>query len=373
MAKKKHWSYVESRKHWVGHFHHKKKTNRRAARRVIATHAECPEENYEFLMARWRTVAFDLEVDYTSDAPLRLGVALEEWLEYVKRYRDIKTMKLYRRTASRLFESMGNILVNQVNLSHTDKFATMLTRKYRVSDQTKVSICKEAKAFFSFLVDREVLDKKPRFPDIQCTKKEMRAYTPEQLFLIRQRINFMVQRSKGSNVFLRAQLRVITMAMHTGMRGGEIRNLLINNISIEKRCIYLRDNENWRIKGRREDKPIPINDALLEFLVLDLRHRSPSEVWYLDNGKGRKTYSYACDMAKAIRAHGIAIGMNPAEMPKPIHGIRSCVATMMSEKGRDIVSIQKLLRHKDINTTRNYINTEKRDLKSSVDVLEYTG
>ena len=110
-------------------------------------------------------------------------------------------MKLYPRTASRLFESMGNILVNQVNLSHTDKFATMLTRKYRVSDQTKVSICKEAKAFFSFLVDREVLDKKPRFPDVQCTKKEMRAYTPEQLFLIRRQNGYDCNNSKATMYF----------------------------------------------------------------------------------------------------------------------------------------------------------------------------
>ena len=162
------------------------------------------------------------------------------------------------------------------------------------------------------------------------------------------------------------------MAMHTGMRGGEIRNLLIDNISIKERCIYLRDNENWRIKGRREDKPIPINDTLLAFLLTDLRHRSPSEVWFLDNGEGEIAYSYACDMAKAIRAHGIAIGMNPAKMPKPIHGIRACVAKMCNDKGRDIVSIQKLLRHEDIKTTRKYINAEKTDLKSSVDVLQYS-
>ena len=45
---------------------------------------------------------------------------------------------------------------------------------------------------------------------------------------------------------------------------------------------------------------------------------------------------------------------------------------MMSEKGRDIVSIQKLLRHKDIKTVRKYINAEKTDLKSSVDVLQYS-
>ena len=49
-----------------------------------------------------------------------------------------------------------------------------------------------------------------------------------------------------------------------------------------------------------------------------------------------------------------------------------CVAKMCKYKGRDIVSIQKLLRHEDIKTTRKYINAEKTDLKSSVDVLQYS-
>ena len=371
-TRKSQWSFDKTKRVWLGHFHSKQTSNGRATRRQIATEKQCPVEDYEYLLSKWRIKLHSIELEGKGISTPRLKTALEDWLKYVKRYRDMKTMKLYKRTANRLLEAMGNIDISTIGFSHTDDFANLLRTKYKNGPETQRSICKEAKVFFGFMVDREILYKKPRFPKIIVTKKEMRTYTEEQLFLIRQRINFMVQRSNGSDVFLRTQLRVITMAMHTGMRGGEIRNLLIDNISIKKRCIYLRENKDWRIKGRREDKPIPVNETLFTFLVADLRHRSPSEVWYLDNGTGNITYSQSCDMAKAIRSHGIAIGMNPNEMPKPIHGIRACVAKMCNDKGRDIVSIQKLLRHEDITTTRKYINAENSDLKSSVDVLEYT-
>ena len=368
--RKKPWSFDKSKEVWLGHFHNKRKANGRATRRQIATYKQCPEENYDFLMAQWRLKQHEMELDDNRKELTRLKPALEEWLNHVKTYRHRRTHELYARTASRLIEAMGNPMLSDINWKHTDKLVRLLRDNYKNSARTQISIIKETKTFLQFMKDRGYELEIPWFPEIEYTKKEIRVYSPEDLFLIQKRINFLMKNAKGRDVFLRTQLRVVTMAMHTGMRGGEIGNLLIENISIQQRCIYLRENQDWTIKGRREDKPIPVNSTLLTFLVHDLSHRSPHERWFLDNGEGKRAYTDRTSISRAIKKHAIAIGIPPSNLPKPVHGIRAAFATMMSDNKVDLVTIQKLMRHRDITTTRGYVNTERKELQEAVETLD---
>ena len=148
----------------------------------------------------------------------------------------------------------------------------------------------------------------------------------------------------------------------TGLRISELLNLKIFDIDFENciiRCIG---------KGNKE-RIVPIGEYVVKYLQEYLNYRSlflkkkNSDYLFLNNlGTKLSRFSFFKILKKLLQNKNINKEVSP-------HSIRHSFATHMLECGADLRSIQELLGHSDISTTRIY--THISNIKVKNDYIEY--
>tara|TARA_R100000808_G_C2153869_1_gene164490 strand:+ start:3208 stop:4356 length:1149 start_codon:yes stop_codon:yes gene_type:complete len=367
---RKLWGYDQRDKAWIGYFRSSEDPDKRASRRVIATYSECPEEDYDYLISRWEAVAARLQ-----NKPRRPGLgdtrvkeALNLWYESIE---DPRTLELYELTGRRFLKVTGNVKLEEISIRETLSYRRVLEKK-GLAKATVHSQLRQLRAFFGFCVEAKLLEHRPfiKFPKV--TQKDPRIYTEDELYSIIEKIVLSISNAKAHfryRFHRLAQLRVFVVAMETGMRCSEIFYLRLQDIKLGDRSLLLREKKGFSIKGNREDGGIDISEALYKFLLEDLSSRGEHERWFCDNGRGDRAYKRSADVARAIKQHAKDIGMT--EIPKPVHGIRATVCTRLLKNGINIVTVQGILRHKDVTTTRKYANSKSLENKKALDELQW--
>lgn len=147
---------------------------------------------------------------------------------------------------------------------------------------------------------------------------------------------------------------MMKMALYSGMRRGELFNLMWKDINFDRGFITIRDP-----KGGKSQK-VPLNDAARAVIKTQKRTRSP----YVFPGlKGKKRVT-AAKGAKRIRKN--------AGLPddfRPFHGLRHVYASMLASSGKvDMYTLQKLLTHKSPVMTQRYAHLRDEALKRASDL-----
>ena len=367
---RKLWGYDKRDKAWIGYFRSSEDPNKRASRRTIATFRECPEEDYDYLISRWKVVNAYLQNEPSRPGfgDTRLKPALKLWYGSLE---NPRTLELYELTGERFLKATGNVKLKEISIRETLKFRGVLEGMGLARD-TVHSKLRELRAFFGFCVESEILDRRPYIKFPKLTAKDPRIYSEEELYAIVERIVLKIATKKAHSRYRfhrLAQLRVFVVAMETGMRCSEIFYLRLQDIKLGDRSLLLREKEDFRIKGNREDGGIDISESLYQFLLEDLSTRGEHERWFCDNGRGDRAYKRSADVARAIKEHAKDIGMT--EIPKPVHGIRATVCTRLLKNGINIVDVQGILRHMDIATTRKYTNEKSLKNRKALDQLKW--
>ena len=143
---------------------------------------------------------------------------------------------------------------------------------------------------------------------------------------------------------------IVTTALQTGMRKGEILNLKWSNIDFEFMFIEVLETKSG--KSRR----IPISSKLKK--VLD---NIPKTCEYVFNINGEKIGDIKKCWNTAIRNSGVKNFR--------FHDLRHTAATRMLEKGVDVVTVKEILGHASIQTTMRYVHTETRRKKFAIEIL----
>ena len=161
-------------------------------------------------------------------------------------------------------------------------------------------------------------------------------------------------------------LRAYMLMRYTGMRASEVVNLKLEDIDIERKLIYIRDNDDTdhSVKGGHEES-VPIAEKLGVFLNGDIPHRALKSVYYLEY-QNKQAYTRPENLTRVFSRYLSQIGI---EEVKPLHIFRYTLATELSQKGVNVQAIQKILRHKDIQTTLRYVNAASIETKPIVDLL----
>ncbi len=146
---------------------------------------------------------------------------------------------------------------------------------------------------------------------------------------------------------------IVTTALNTGMRRGEILNLKWEDVDIHQRLIYIIHSKSG------EKREIPINSLLLE-LLKRLRRSSRSDyVFCHEDGspfsKVDKGFRGACKRAgiKNLR----------------FHDLRHTFASHLVMNGVDLKTIQELLGHKSLEMTLRYAHLSPDHKRRAVDDL----
>jgi len=161
--------------------------------------------------------------------------------------------------------------------------------------------------------------------------------------------------SKG---YLNGQLpAIITLALHTGMRQGEILNLKWENIDMFKRAITIMQSKT------KEPKTIPINDTGFNMLLYKGKVVNMSGyVFTTQNGTRILNTNLQREFWKIVEKAKVENFR--------FHDLRHTFATRLVQSGVDLYSVAKLLGHKDIKTTQRYAHHHIDSLRQSVRVLD---
>jgi len=142
----------------------------------------------------------------------------------------------------------------------------------------------------------------------------------------------------------------------TGLRISELLNLKLSDIDLENcvvRCLG---------KGNKE-RIVPIGEYILFYLNKYLAVRSElskkqkSEFLFLNKlGSGLSRFSFFKILKKLLKEKQIYVDISP-------HTLRHSFATHMLEYGADLRTIQELLGHSDISTTKIYTHISNKQIK----------
>jgi site-specific recombinase XerD len=155
--------------------------------------------------------------------------------------------------------------------------------------------------------------------------------------------NFILQRLSTTNLDLRLENACILVMLHSGLRVGECVDLHLQDLDLPGKRLIIREG-----KGQR-DRPVYLSESACQAIHLYLQgtQRQPGDfIWLQKNGQPFST--------KTMRQRVIRIGVETGIEHLHPHRLRHTCATRLLNAGMDIVQIQKLLGHEDLNTTMLY-------------------
>ena len=148
----------------------------------------------------------------------------------------------------------------------------------------------------------------------------------------------------------------------TGLRVSELINLELNDIDLLEGIVIILG------KGSKE-RVVPIGDYAIKYLKMYLEHRNelikgenPTKLFLNNHGKPITRQGFFKILKKLLKEKGLNEEVSP-------HTLRHSFATHLVNRGADLRSIQEMLGHSDISTTKIY--TEVSDELIKKEYLEY--
>ena len=130
---------------------------------------------------------------------------------------------------------------------------------------------------------------------------------------------------------------IVTIALHTGMRRGEIFNLKWFDLDFDRGVIHVRKTKT------KLNRVVPMNGRVRE--VLNKQKRSSEFVFTSAKSNGR-----LMDVKKAFNTARMEAGIPDFQL----RDLRHSCATRLSDRGEELVTVAEILGHTDIRMTKRY-------------------
>ena len=138
---------------------------------------------------------------------------------------------------------------------------------------------------------------------------------------------------------------IITLAIETGMRRGEIAKLQWQHINLKKRTATLYDTKNT------EDRTIPLSTRALN-LLNGLPRNLSGKVFIMMPDSITRAFVRLCKMAEIEDLR--------------FHDLRHEATSRFFEKGLSIMEVSSITGHKDLTMLRNYTHLRAEDLANKL-------
>lgn len=155
----------------------------------------------------------------------------------------------------------------------------------------------------------------------------------------------------------------ILLALHTGMRLGELMALNWDKVDFLKKQIIVKDNFSVGVLGSTKGNKIryiPMTQDLYDHLIV----MSP-QVGFVLKGPDGLRFRPECSRTSihlvCARANLRLVGW---------HKLRHTFASRLAEKGVALLTIKELMGHSDIRTTMRYAHLGQHTLRDAIKVLE---
>jgi integrase len=148
---------------------------------------------------------------------------------------------------------------------------------------------------------------------------------------------------------------LVTFAIHTGLRLGEILNLKWEEVDLETGILDLRVRKNRRMLE------VPLNDKALS-VVRGWHGIRKCDVVFYNPETGGQWKDLWLGLKKACRKAGLS--------EVTWHTFRHTFASRLNRSGADLVTVKELLGHADIKTTMRYAHTNREAKRQAVRRLD---
>jgi integrase len=154
---------------------------------------------------------------------------------------------------------------------------------------------------------------------------------------------------------------LVTFALHTGMRMGEILALTWRGVDFSRRTVMVVRSKNG------ERRTIPVNETVLSVLKEKAKVRSlKTDVVFcskvftpIESGHLRRSFRLALSKAQIEDFR--------------FHDLRHTFATRLVQAGVDLYKVQRLLGHKSPIMTQRYAHHYPESLRDGVEILDQVG
>ena len=197
---------------------------------------------------------------------------------------------------------------------------------------------------FSLAVDAELLENNPCF---RVKKLKLNNQRTRVLSFEEEKKLFS---ALGENELVK---NIVTIALHTGMRRGEIFNLKWFDIDSNRGLIQVRESKS------NKKRFIPIN-ATVQKLLNGLKRKS--EFVFPSPKTGGKLDNVKRSFQRAVKDAGLE--------DFRFHDLRHTAATRMADLGADAFTLMKILGHSDIRMTSRYTHATDTALRRAVTNLD---
>ncbi|CAK1957258.1 Recombinase XerD [Vibrio crassostreae] len=151
----------------------------------------------------------------------------------------------------------------------------------------------------------------------------------------------------------------ISLLFLTGCRDSELRTVKWRNISLIDKTMFVESTKNGT------SMTVPLTPFMVELFreLLNMRQKGNPYVFF-----GRKERSHISQPRNAFTRIKERAGIkNPKEVC--FHVARHSFATNLIENNVDVLTVQRLMNHKDLSSTQRYVKHSKKKLLNSSDTL----
>lgn len=262
------------------------------------------------------------------------------------------TLRHYRESYKSITRIIDpDTLIKDMDGSMFGEFTINCKEKFDINDQTLFTYCRDLKTFMNFFMRCEYI------PTFRITlpkydKKNIEPYTDEELKKLLRKPTL---KTCSFNDYRNWAL--INFILSTGLRLNSFINVKVKDIDFNNEVVFVNVTKN------RKPLIIPLNKIIIKVLKEYLRIRQPEteEDYLFCNSYGEKLNKTTIN--QSLRSYNKKRGVNK----NGIHRYRHTFAKKWITNGGNVVTLQKILGHSNLQITQNYINLLVQDLKEEMD------
>lgn len=250
-----------------------------------------------------------------------------------------------------LVQFFGDFYLTDIDSCHIAEYKKVRLQqkvKYRDKLVSQSTVNKEVKLL------KSILKKAAKWKGIEIHDLELdlAAELPRERILTHHEIRVLVD---NANPPLK---QAIIIALNTGARAGEIISMRWENINLEKNFISITAQETKSKRIRR----IPINPELRKVFIRLNLSRNGNRYVFQNPKTGNPYNSFQKSWDNLIKRTGID--------DMRFHDLRHTFASHFLMGGGDLLTLQQILGHKELNTTARYLTITTVHKSKSMEIFQ---
>ncbi len=248
---------------------------------------------------------------------------------------------------------------HKIEIPHQIQKNTIISylKEHKISKGSKLGIMYVLMGFFDYMVDEElVLD------NIASSIEKPRVYQPKTDYLTHDELQrlFRSEAENGPKKMVSRNLLLFGLFTDICLRVSEVINLKCEDVRLEQK-------EVWVTRKRSKTDNIPLNDHLLskfsDWFASRPAFKGHDSPWVFlsSHGKQLKRRQVHYIVSQALKRAGIG------KRKQGPHLLRHSGASLKARSGENLIMIQYLLGHENLNTTRRYLHFNWEDLQAMVE------